>query len=220
MNLRQDRKVVHIGIALDESGSMAGCKKETISGLNEQIQEIKKHSNIDSTITWVTFSGASDIKVKYSAKPISEIDIITEDQYNPNGTTAMYDGVARLINEMQQKVVDNDYTTYLILIISDGYENASKEYTAKQLADIIKEKQTTNRWTISYLGANQDLTVVNENLGFNNGNLFVYKDDSLGTNSMWNTAAVSTRCYMQSREEMTNNENTYKILSKDFIKTN
>jgi uncharacterized protein YegL len=206
MNLRKDKKVVHVGIALDESGSMSGVKRETLSGLNEQIQELKKHSDIDSTITLVTFAGDKDVKVKYSAVPISEIDTIKEEDYNPNGSTAMYDGVARLLNELQQKVVDNDETTYLVLIVSDGEENASKEYNSSKIAEMIKTRQETKKWTVSYLGANQDLTIVQQTLGLSAGNYFKYTGDVAGTQLMWTTSSNSIGNYMKARASYTTGE--------------
>jgi uncharacterized protein YegL len=201
MNLRQDvvRKIVHVGIALDESGSMAGCKRQTLDGLNEQIQELKKHSEIETTITLVTFAGDKDIKVKYSAKPLAEIECIKDEEYNPDGGTAMYDGVARLLNELQNKVEDNDSTTYVVMVVSDGEENQSREYDSAKVAEMIKTRQETKRWTINYLGANQDINRIKRSLGVASGCAFTYQSTGLGTSQMWDTAVNSTRNYYSTR---------------------
>jgi uncharacterized protein YegL len=199
MNLRKDKKVVHVGIALDESGSMAGCKAQTLSGLNEQIQELKKHADIETTVTLVTFAGDKDVRVKWSAKPLAEIECIKDTEYNPDGGTAMYDGVARVLNELQQKVTDDEFTTYLVLVVSDGEENQSKEYDSAKIAEMIKERQVTKRWTISYLGANQDLAVVQQNLHLSKGNTLSYCASAAGTQDMWGTAVNSTKLYYHTR---------------------
>lgn len=196
MNLRKDKKTIHMGIALDESGSMAGTKQETISGVNEQIQELKKTSSIDSTFTLVKFSGPTDIKVIYSATPISEVKEITEEDYEPNGGTAMYDGVGRLLNEFQQKVDDNENTSYLVLVVSDGEENTSQEYDSPKIAAMIKERLATKRWSINYIGANQDLTQVTQQMGINLGNSFKYASNVRGTQAMWGSTSNCTGAYL------------------------
>lgn len=201
MNLRKDKKTVHMAIALDESGSMAGTKKETISGLNEQLQELKKTSSIDSTVTLVTFAGPTDIKVIHSVKPISEVKELTDEDYNPNGGTAMYDGVGRLLNEIQQKVTDDDNTTYLVLVVSDGEENSSREYNSQKVADLIKERLNTKRWSINYIGANQDLTQVTKTLGIDLGNSYGYKSNIRGTQAMWDTTKNCTNVYLAKMEK-------------------
>ena len=196
MNLRKDKKTVHLAIALDESGSMAGTKKETISGINEQLQELKKTSSIDSTVTLVTFAGPTDIKVIHSVTPIGQVKELTDNDYNPNGGTAMYDGVGRLLNEIQQKVVDDETTTYLVLIVSDGEENSSSEYKSADIADMIQKRLGTKRWSVNYIGANQDLTVVTQSLGINLGNSHRYKSNVVGTRAMWNTTKDCTAMYL------------------------
>lgn len=198
MNLRKDKKTIHMAIALDESGSMAGTKKQTISGVNEQLQELKKTSAVDSTVTLVTFSGPTDIKVIYSAKPISEVKELTEDDYNPNGGTAMYDGVGRLFNELQQKVVDDENTSYLVLVVSDGEENTSAEYDSPKIAQMVKDRLATKRWSINYIGANQDLSVVTQTLGLSKGSSFAYASNVRGTEAMWNNTRNCTKVYMAS----------------------
>lgn len=204
MNLRQDvvKKIVHVGIALDESGSMAGCKQQTLNGLNEQLQELRKHQDIDTTVTLVTFAGDKDIKVKFSGKPIAEIADLKDEDYNPDGGTAMYDGVARLLNEFQSKVADDENTTYVVMVVSDGEENQSKEYNATKIAEMIQERQKTKRWTINYIGANQDLTKVSKSMHLGTGNVMAYGASEVGTQQMWNQLGTSTRAYysVRSRE--------------------
>jgi hypothetical protein len=216
MNLR-NKKIVHVGIALDQSGSMDFTKKQTISGLNEQIQELKKHKDIDTTITWVTFSGPSDVEVVYSVVPVNSIVEIDDKSYNPNGTTAMFDGVARLLNEMSQKINDDLDTTYLILVVSDGEENSSVEYDSKKIAEMIKERKDSKRWTIIYIGANQDLSQVQEILGIDASNMLGYTSTPSGTAAGWNCLASSTTRYMSSRSSLNNSQASYTVLAANFV---
>ena len=204
MNLRKEKKTVHVGIALDESGSMMSCKRETLDGLNEQLQELRKHSDIDTTVTFITFAGDKDVKVKFSAKPIAEVADLKESDYNPDGGTAMYDGVALVLNTIKQNVADDDSCTYLILVVSDGGENSSREFTSQQVADMIKERQDTKKWTITYIGANQDLSVIKKSFNIGTGNSMSYVASAAGTRGMWDTLANSTQVYYSARASMSN----------------
>jgi hypothetical protein len=217
MNLRQDKKIVHIGIALDESGSMSGCKKETVSGINEHIQEYKKFSDIDTTLTLVKFSGANSISTIFNAIPINEITDFTDNDYNPNGCTAMYDGVAKLLNEMKNSISDNEFTTYVILIISDGDENASREFNSIQLSKMITERIDTKRWTINYIGANQDLSKIKENLTLAGGSSLRYDSSSVGTQDMWNNVNNATVRYMSTRSSTSNDDIKLASFSKGLF---
>ena len=197
MNLRSDKKVVHLAIALDESGSMLSIRKQVLTGLNEQIQEMKKHSDIESTVTLVTFAGDSDVKTKYAAVPINEISEIKEEDYNPDGMTAMYDGVGRLFNQLKQSVEDTDQTLYLVVVVSDGEENSSKEYDSGKISQMVKERLATKRWSINYIGANQDLTMVKENLGVLGGsNTLSFVSTQSGTQQMFRSNVNATARYM------------------------
>jgi hypothetical protein len=215
MNLRRDKKIVHIGIALDESGSMSSLKRETLSGLNEQIQALRKHSDVSSTLTLVTFEGADEVKVRYSVIPIEEMKDLTDEDYNPDGMTAMYDGVGKLLNEMS-KIEDTEESTYVILVVSDGAENASMEFNSAKIADMIKERQDTKRWTINYIGANQDLSVVQQTLGLNSGNSLCFMASAAGTSNMWATNATCLSGYMSQRASYT----TSHLVSNDQLSKN
>ncbi|MCK9429026.1 MAG: hypothetical protein M0R17_03315 [Candidatus Omnitrophica bacterium] len=217
MNLRADKKIVHIGIALDESGSMASSRRETVSGLNEHIQEYKKFSDIETTLTLVKFSSRDNISTVFNATPINNIVDFTDKDYNPNGTTAMYDGVAKLLNEMKNSIIDNDFTTYVILIISDGAENCSVEYNSKQISEMISERLDTKRWTINYIGANQDLSVVKYTLNLAGGSSLKYSSDSTGTTDMWNNVNTASVRYMSTRSTTSNDDIKLESFSKGLF---
>lgn len=177
---------------------MEAIKNQTITGLNEHIQELRKKANeIDTTVTLVTFSGPENVNIRCLLRPIKEVETFTDKDYNPNGMTAMYDGVAKLLYSVKNTVTDDDQTNYLVLIISDGQENASKEFNSQKIADLVKELLDTKKWSINYVGANQDLTVVAKdiNLGSLGGNTFHYSATLNGTQNMWNTVNDSTKMY-------------------------
>jgi uncharacterized protein YegL len=196
MNLRKERRKLHVALVRDESGSMASLKRETLSGLNEQLQELKKKPEIDTTITFVTFSGPEHVNLRYALKPLSEIKEFTDKDYNPDGMTAMYDGVAKCIHTISNEVQDDDLTNYLVLVVSDGQENSSKEFTSKDVAKLIQEKKDTKKWSINYIGANQDLSVISKDLNIDlNLNTLGYVSSRGGTHAMWKMSSEATRTF-------------------------
>lgn len=209
MNLRETEKTLHVAVVLDESGSMTSVKKETLSGLNEYIQELKKKEDgINTTFSLITFSGTVNCRI--IAKPIEEINELTNKDYIPSGTTAMYDGVGIAIGTLKSETVADEYTDYLLLVISDGEENASKEFTSEKIAYMIKECQDTKRWTITYMGANQDLSIVKETLNLHDNNITLYNSSNTGTSDVVRRMSDNTIRY---RSALTNSVDMVYFLS-------
>jgi len=115
---------------LDRSGSMMGSQKDTIGGFNSFIQkEIKKE--LDTRVTTILFD--DQYEVLYKRKPIHEVNELTEKEYWVRGTTALLDAIGKTINTLD-KEIDNKA---LVVIMTDGYENASHEYTKQQIKNLI-----------------------------------------------------------------------------------
>lgn len=202
MNLRKnDGKILRVAIALDESSSMGFVTKETLTGLNEQLDELRKgkvKKGIETYVTLVTFSGHESIEDRFVDVPIDEMPKLTNEHYDPNGMTAMYDGVARAIT-LLRKQEDNDETTFMLIVLTDGQENNSKEHSAQDIANMIKECDATKKWTISYMGANQDLREVQANLGIDASNIATYTATAKGTRSAFRKMSESTAQYLHAR---------------------
>lgn len=160
------KKVSYITFVIDESGSMAGVRDATISGINEQIQQIKKDfgsktEDIDTYVSLLKFN--ADVQTVFSNIGLDKLKEITNEDYIPGGNTAMLDAVGQAIDKLKdRKDINDENTSSLIIVVSDGEENASKKYTSSSLADSIGKLNETKRWTFTYLGANQDLSKVSK----------------------------------------------------------
>lgn len=206
MNLRNspDEKTLRVGIALDSSSSMGWVTKETLTGLNEQLDELRKgkvKKNINTFVTLVAFAGHESIQEIFVDTPIDKIPTLTQEHYDPSGLTAMYDGVARTINLLRTQHDDDD-TTFMLIILTDGQENNSKEHTSHQVAEMIKSVEDTKKWTISYMGANQDLKEVQADLGIAASNIACYSATAKGTRSAFKKMSDSTSQYLSARSLM------------------
>lgn len=150
----------YVGIVLDESGSMGTIIHETISAFNEQIQVIKDNSHdMDTSVSLVTFS--YNVHPKFLNKSEMSLKPLDCELYSPHGLTALNDAIAYTIEQLNTvEDKDDPNTSFLLVVITDGEENYSKKYPGmhnKNLAKLIKEVQDTKRWTITFLGANQDV---------------------------------------------------------------
>lgn len=197
MNLRKDKRTLHVGVALDKSGSMGSVQKAMLNELNENIQDLRaKADKLDITFTMVQFGSYDDLVTTHKIVPISDVKDLTMDDYKINGMTAMYDGVASVLNIIKNNTVDEENTSYLILIISDGAENNSKEFNSATVADMIKERQDSKKWTITYLGADHDLTRVQQSLGLNSGNMAYFTKSDVGMMKMSSTTKGTRSAYL------------------------
>lgn len=176
------KKTAYITFVIDESGSMGPTKDATITGINEQIQQIKKDfgsktDEIETIVSLIKFNQTPTSVFLH--KPLSELKEITAEDYTPLGNTAMYDAVGFAINKLKdRKDIDKETTSSLLIVVSDGQENSSQEFNSKTLADVVNKLNETKRWTITYLGANQDLSQVSQSSGFVRTNMASFDSHS------------------------------------------
>src|ERR1041385_3538765 len=153
-----------VAIVLDRSGSMGSIREATIEAFNAQVESLRKYAETqDVKVGLITFSDRVD-QSHMTLTPISEFKNLGE-SYHPWGNTALYDAVGSAIADLSAlpEASDSD-KAFLLVIVTDGMENASRTFNSKTLATLIKALQQTGRWTFTYTGANQDLAQVSETL--------------------------------------------------------
>ena len=158
-------------ILLDESGSMSSIWRQALDGINETLNGIRKtqdeYPSQHQYVSIVTFegNGVRGVKTLRDRIPVENIQNLKDDDYRPGGCTPLYDAMGLSLNYLQHCVRDEDVV--LVTIITDGYENASNEYsvhTIKTLVDKLRERG----WTFAYIGANQDAVEVAKGLNIDN----------------------------------------------------
>lgn len=190
-------KRTYVAVVIDRSGSMSGLKQATVDSINEQLGVFRRESkNHEIVVTLVQFDDQIDVLT--DAKDPNSIDNWTLMNFEPRGSTAMYDAVWASINNLQKQPVVDD-TAYLVCVISDGYENASREVSQIQLANKIKELQDTGKWTFTYMLANQDIRTVSNNLSVPVSNVASFTANTIGLRSATNAMTGSYSSYFVSR---------------------
>ncbi len=201
----------HYLLILDRSGSMSSVRDVTISGFNEQIQKIRKleekYPDQKYYISLITFADNHDIIEVITDKPVAECKELTKEDYAPNGSTALLDamglGITKMEERLTAKMKDSDnYISTIVVIMTDGEENDSKNWKEEgKMKKLIERLNKDNRWTISYIGANQNAILKSAEYGIYRGNTANYSSTLGGTSNVAAgiTATLSARAmYMSS----------------------
>ena len=185
-------------IILDESGSMSGLEKVSVDGVNETIQTIKSSyeqlPEQKQLMTFVTFSDkyGKPYRKRFELADISTVDTYQLSEYQPGGTTPLYDTMGDTLTELEKVATENDIV--LVTIITDGYENSSREYDAEKIRELVKRLDEKD-WVFTYIGANQDAILEARKIGINNA--MNYDADEDGTREMWEKEKRSRTFFMQ-----------------------
>lgn len=159
-------KLTELVFILDRSGSMYGCTAQTISGYNKILTEQKKNPE-HAIVTTVLFD--NEIDIVHDRKPINRVAKLTNKTYFTRGSTALYDAVGKtiqgLVHVHRNTPEPQKPHKVIFVIITDGYENASREFNAQQVRDMIRLERDVYHWDFMFLGANIDSAQCAENIG-------------------------------------------------------
>lgn len=167
---------------IDRSGSMEVIRDDAIGSFNAFLEEQKKIGS-DAIVTLMLFD--DQYEILYNGSKLSKVNPFTTETYIPRGTTALYDAIGRTIaaidahydgkNEKTSK--KNNIT---IAILTDGHENASREFNRDQIFKLIKERTKKKGWDFIYLSADKSAFDDACNIGINRNNILQFTVDSKG----------------------------------------
>ena len=196
----------YIAIVLDKSGSMEKIKDATIDGFNKQVDSIVREAVGKVYLSLITFS--SQVEPVFVNQPPSYLTKLTRENYRPNGWTALYDAVGHAINRLEYTAEDVWNSAFLVIIVSDGVENFSKEFKFT-LPAMIKRKQETGRWTFVYVGSNQDIAKVSQALYIPFQNTYSFESNPIGTANAFTVSANSMGSYFGGRKRGLTSSDSY-----------
>ena len=196
---KQTKTQVFNVVILDKSGSMESIRQAAIDGFNETLAGIQKAqekyaSTQDHFVSLLTFCDCEK-KYVFDKVPAKEARKLTMEDYEPCCCTPLYDAMGFTLTTMRNFVKSVDDAVVVVTIITDGYENASKEYTGVAVKKLVEELKSDG-WTFTYMGANQDSVEVAFSLSIRNSRNF---DATAGGTMRAMARDTSTRMNFYSR---------------------
>jgi uncharacterized protein YegL len=186
----------HISAIIDRSGSMANIKADTEGGYNTFLKEQKELPG-EATISLTTFDDR--IELEYGMIPIQEAPSFT---LQPRGMTAMLDAIGVTIKNLGAKLAAMDEADrpekVMVVILTDGEENSSKEYTYQTIKAMITEQTEVWKWEFLFLGANQDAVLAGDRIGVSAGKSMSYAANGASVGNTFKTLSKSSTAYRMS----------------------
>ena len=176
------KNLSEIVFLLDRSGSMSGLEKDTIGGFNAMIEKQKKEQG-EALISTVLFD--HEMKVLHDRVPVQDVEPISEKDYQVRGCTALLDamgGAIHHIGNVHKHARNEDVPEHTIFVITtDGYENASRQYSAQNVRSMVERQKEKYGWEFLFLGANIDVIITAKEFGIDEDMAVEFNSDSEGT---------------------------------------
>lgn len=160
-----------VSVVLDRSGSMGSVRQSTIDGYNEYLSGLRADKASEYSLTLIQFdmvAAKADLTISYVDKPLGEVSDLTAADYEPRGSTPLYDAIGECIRRTEAKE-----RGVITLVITDGQENASTEFTQDAVKALIADKEKAG-WSFAFLGANIDSYAVGGGVGVHLNNVSNY----------------------------------------------
>lgn len=174
-------------IILDKSGSMCSIADAAIAGFNETVGSIRSAQKLYKEtqkhfVSLLPFCGCS-MDYVYEATPVAEVKNLTSRSYQPCCSTPLYDAMGHGINDLLKRTQDKPNASVIVTIITDGMENASREYSGAAIKALVDKMRDQYGWNFAYIGTNQDVESVAINLSIHN--TMYFEDTHAGMVEAW-----------------------------------
>ncbi len=183
MDITPQNENLDLIFLMDRSGSMRGSEEDTIGGFNSFIER-EKAKGLNTTVTTILFDDSYE--VLYKRKSIDDMQELTPEEYWVRGCTALLDAIGKTINTLD-KEIDNKV---LFVIMTDGMENSSCEFTKEQITSLIN----SHSWEFIYIGADIDSYSEAGNIGIRKSRTANYRKTKEGFNEVFNTISNASYC--------------------------
>ncbi len=170
---------------IDRSGSMSGPEQMVVGGYNEHLSAVK---NMQATypdqqflVSLLTFD--DEIQWLVKPAPISTLQELPSDAFRPRGMTALLDAIGKGMHQIESEYgrkIQNDEMSVVMVIITDGEENASRFFNVRSIAKKIKERDQTGKWTFSFIGCDFDASNISKKLNIRRENVRNYDKSEYG----------------------------------------
>lgn len=184
--------LVEMVFILDRSGSMMSLTPDTIGGFNSMIEKQKAEDG-EAFVTTVLFD--DKYEVLHDHVNIQDVPVLTEKEYFARGLTALLDAVGMTINKIGERLAKTDESErpekVVVIITTDGFENASREFTREQVRKMIEHQQDKYSWIFMFLGANMDAVEEAGKYGIKSNFAKTYTASARGVDSVYTSVGAS-----------------------------
>lgn len=182
-----------ITIVLDRSGSMASVRDDTVGGFDTFVKD-QQEVDGDCLLTLVQFDDQDPFEVVYSARPVAGVPSLA-DSFHPRGMTPLLDAIGRTIastGERLSKMDESDRPGKVIfVVITDGHENSSREYTKTKVKELIERQTNDYSWEFVYIGATADAISEGTSIGISGSNVIRKSGTGAGERSTYESLSVN-----------------------------
>ncbi len=189
---------------LDKSGSMSNCRETTIMGFNSQLETIKQlqkeYPEQEFEVSLTIFDDT--VENVFTQATLQSFEKLTHKMYQPNGCTALLDAIGMSIKQIRmtnETKILNDEMSVVMVILTDGMENASREITYHNIARTIKALEETEKWTFTFLGADIDAIHTSKMLNIREENVVSFNKSEMV--NMMNDISDGIRHYSISKSK-------------------
>lgn len=194
------KEKVKVVLVVDASSSMHSTKQETIDAVENLINE---HRNLkDKKVRLQIYTFDSSVKNLVPLTKLKEYTNSFASSYNPSGMTALFDGIGKAISE---NINDTEYAKTSLIILTDGQENSSQEFSKASATALITKVQDELGWDVTYLGAKaSDFDSFTSSIGIASGKAIAFDPTLTGTRSMSLNAATTMSMDYMSKTDLKN----------------
>lgn len=182
--------ITELVFILDRSGSMAGLESDTIGGFNAMIEK-QKHQEGECFVSTVLFDNCSE--VLHDRVKLSDIKLMTDNEYTVRGCTALIDaigGAIHHIGNVHKYARPEDVPEHTVFVITtDGMENASHKYTSDKVKAMIERQKEQYGWEFLFIGANIDAVETAARYGISKDRAVNYNADEVGTQLLYESVS-------------------------------
>lgn len=207
-----NKNLTEIVFILDRSGSMHGLEGDTIGGFNSLLEKQKAEEG-EAVVTTVLFDDKYELL--HDRINIKGISPITTEDYYVRGCTALLDAIGSTIskidNTQKYTLKEQRAENVIFVIVTDGLENASKEFTYKSIKEMVESKQKLG-WEFIFLGANMDAIAEGGKIGIRASHSASFK---LDLNGIARSYSSSSDAISMVREKRILNEDWKNDLKKE-----
>jgi hypothetical protein len=148
------KSALYAHILLDRSGSMESCRDTAIDAFNEYVMGLRRSDDVDARLSLTIFDSIS-IDTLQRAEPARSFLELSRNTYVPRSNTPLLDAIGHVVADIDQAELRPGEKVALV-ILTDGFENASKEHTKETIRALLTDRQDNKGWLVTFLAADID----------------------------------------------------------------